>query len=88
MICNEPKRTISDIRWDQACPLRWPCAVNPLRGVVRRRKVVPAKLSGGRVNEGDRLNTESFTTDWKLAEIIELFIEAFLFTPFPNDSIA
>ena len=33
---------------DQAFPLQGPCAVNPLRAVPRRRKVVkvPAKLSG------------------------------------------
>lgn len=38
----------SSIRWDQAFPLQGPCAVNPLRAVPRRRKVVkvPAKLSG------------------------------------------
>ena len=36
----------SSIRWDKAFPLQGPCAVNPLRAVVRRRKVVPAKLSG------------------------------------------
>jgi hypothetical protein len=36
----------SSIRWDKAFPLQGPCAVNPLRAVVRHRKVVPAKLSG------------------------------------------
>ncbi|KAL0667244.1 hypothetical protein Bca4012_029948 [Brassica carinata] len=37
---------VSYIRWEKAFPLQGPCAVNPLRAVVRRRKVVPAKLSG------------------------------------------
>lgn len=36
----------SSIRWEKAFPLQGPCAVNPLRAVVRRRKVVAAKLSG------------------------------------------
>ena len=29
----------SSIRWEKAFPLQGPCAVNPLRAVVRRRKV-------------------------------------------------
>jgi NADH-ubiquinone oxidoreductase chain 4 len=56
MLCSFRKRAnpyvvrswASSIRWDQAFPLQGPCAVNPLRAVPRRRKVVkvPAKLSG------------------------------------------
>ena len=54
ILCSSRKRAnpyvvrswASSIRWEKAFPLQGPCAVNPLRAVVRRRKVVPAKLSG------------------------------------------
>lgn len=53
ILCSSRKRAnpyvvrswASSIRWENF-PLQEPCAVNPRRAVVRRRKVVAAKLSG------------------------------------------